>query len=197
MGTSLRGVHTDFRSVLFGSVTQAVLVSCIIPLLVLRDETFPQKDSLRVGIAVDGSKYGVASVRFVVKHRELFGKTPSISLVHVVPDFLNLVVPGLRGGKPLRVAEPEQVAAMQGAAFEQAFAVPKGLLAAAGLEVKEVRLIEHNPGDAIAAYTKKDKLDLLALGSHGRDGLRSVTLGSVSTRVAARCRRPLLLIRQV
>ena len=187
--------HTGLRSVLFGSVTNAVLASCTAPLLVLRD-VVPKKDSLRIGIALDGSKYGVAMVRFVAKHRDLFGAAPSVTLLHVVPDLLNLVVPGFFGEMPVPGFEPAQVEAMQHAALEQAMAVPRKLLAAAGLQGKEVRLIGNNPGDEIAAYVKKNKLDMLVLGSHGRGALRSVTLGSVSTRVAAKCQLPLLLIRQ-
>jgi nucleotide-binding universal stress UspA family protein len=33
------------------------------------------------------------------------------------------------------------------------------------------------------------------MGSHGHSALQAVTLGSVATSVAARCRTPLLLIR--
>ena len=187
--------HTGLRSVLLGSVTNAVLASCTTPLLVLRD-VVPKKDSLRIGIALDGSKYGVAMVKFVLKHRHLFGAAPSVTLMHVVPDLLNLVVPGFFSEMPVPGFEPAQVEAMQLAAFEQAMAVPRKLLAAAGLQCKEVRLIGNNPGDEIAAYVKKAKLDMLVLGSHGRGALRSVTLGSVSTRVAAKCQSPLLLIRQ-
>ena len=187
--------HTGFRAVLFGSVTNAVLASCNTPLLVLRGDAVPKKDSLRIGIALDGSKYGVAAARFVAKQRDLLGVAPAVTLLHVVPDLLNLVVPGYFGGQPLRIVEPEQVEAMQRAAFEQTVAVPKKLLEAAGLQVNVVRLTGNNPGDEIVAYVKKNKLDILALGSHGRGSLRSVTLGSVSTRVAAKCQAPLLLIR--
>ena len=49
---------------------------------------------------------------------------------------------------------------------------------------------------SIAVRVKKNKLDLLVMGSHGRGALRSMTLGSVSTRVAATSRVPLLLIRK-
>ncbi len=187
--------HTGFRSALFGSVTHTVLATCDTPLLVLRDKAVPKKDSLRIGIALDGSKYGVAAARFVAEHRDLFGVAPEVTVIHVVPDLLNLVVPGYFGGRPLLVAEPEQVEAMQTAAFERTVAAPRSLLKAAGLLVKEVRLAGNSPGDEIATCVKKSKIDILVLGSRGRGSLRSVAMGSVSTRVAARCRHPLLLIR--
>jgi len=188
--------HTGFKSVLFGSVTQAVLASCTTPVLVLRDGAIPKRESLRVGLALDGGKYDLAAAKFVVKHHELFGAQPTVTLMHVVPDLLNMVMPGLLGSKPVPGFEPGQIEAMQQAAFEQAVAAPRKLLEAAGFKVDEARLTGNNPGDEIAVRVKKNKLDLLVMGSHGRGALRSMTLGSVSTRVAATSRVPLLLIRK-
>jgi nucleotide-binding universal stress UspA family protein len=188
--------HTGFKSVLFGSVTNAVLASCTTPVLVLRDDVIPKKDSLRVGIALDGGKHGVAAVKFVVKNRELFGAQPSVTLVHVVPDLLNLKTVGFLGMKAAPVYEPGQVQAMQQAACEHAVTAPKKLLEGAGVKVNEVCLTGNNPGDEIAVYVKKNKLDMLVMGSHGLGALKSITMGSVSTRVAATSRLPLLLIRK-
>jgi nucleotide-binding universal stress UspA family protein len=188
--------HSGFKSVLFGSVTNAVLASCTKPVLVLRDEVMPKKDSLRVGIALDGGKFGVAAVKFVVKHRELFGAQPSVTLMHVAPELLNLKTLGILGMKTAPVYEPAEVQAMQEAACEHSMTAPKRLLEAAGGNVNEVCLTGASPGDEIAACLKKNKLDMLVKGSHGLGALKSITMGSVSTRVAATSRLPLLLIRK-
>ena len=188
--------HTGFKNLLFGSVTQAVLASCDTPLLVLRSDVVPKRDSLKLGIALDGSKYGIAAVRFVVKHRALFGAAPSLTLIHVVPDLLNLVVPGFFGDAPVPGFKPEQVTEMQRAAFERAMAPARNLLQGTAFQVTEEQLSGNNPGDAIAAYATKNKLDILAIGSHGEGTLRSTVLGSVATRVAAKCRNALLFIQQ-
>ena len=188
--------HTGFLNLLFGSVTHAVLASCNTPLLVLRSDAVPKKDSLKLGIALDGSKYGLAAIRFVIKHRALFGAAPALTLIHVAPDLLNLFAPGFFAEAPLPGFKPEQVAEMQRAAFERALAPARKLLQGTALQVTEAQLTGNNPGDAIAAYATKNKLDILALGSHGEGTLRSTVLGSVTTRVAARCRTALLLIQQ-
>ena len=188
--------HTGFKNLLFGSVTQAVFASCDTPLLVLRSDAVPKKDSLKLGIALDGSKYGVAAVRFVVKHRALFGAAPSLTLIHVVPDLLNLVVPGFFGDAPVPGFKPEQVAEMQRTAFERAMAPARKLLQGTAFQVTEAQLSSNNPGDAIAAHATKNKLDILAIGSHGEGALRSMVLGSVATRVAAKCRNALLFIQE-
>ena len=188
--------HTGFMSVLFGSVTQAVLASCTTPLLVLRSDSVPKRDSLKLGIALDGSKHGVAAVRFLVQHQPLFGAAPTLTLIHVVPDLLNLVVPGFFGDAPLPGFKPEQVTAMQRAAFERAMAPARKMLQGTAFQVTEAQLSGNNPGDAIAAYATKNRLDILALGTHGEGALRSMVLGSVATRVAAKCRNALLFIQK-
>jgi len=46
-------------------------------------------DGLRTGIAVDGSKYGLAAVKFALAARGLFGAGARLSgCLHVVPDFV-------------------------------------------------------------------------------------------------------------
>lgn len=188
--------HTGFKNLLFGSVTQAVMASCNTPLLVLRGEAVPKKGPLEIGIALDGSRYGLAAVRFVVKNLVLFGPAPAITLIHVVPDLLNLRVPGFFEDTPVPGFKPEQVAEMQRAAFERAFAPARKLLKSSALQVTEANLTGNNPGDVIAAYATKKKLDILAMGSHGKGAFVSTVLGSVAARVAAKCRNALLFIQQ-
>ncbi|MDP1692517.1 MAG: universal stress protein [Burkholderiaceae bacterium] len=192
------GSHGDtgLRKLLLGSVTSTVMASCATPMLVMRGKLPRKKDSLKLAIALDGSKYGVAAVRFFIKHRDFFGAAPTVTLVHVVPDLSSLVVPGFLGRVPVPNLKPEQMEAMQSAAFENAMAPARKLLERAGVTATEVRLSGNNPGDQIAAYAAKNKLDLIALGSHGQGALKSAVLGSVATRITAKCQVPLLFVRE-
>lgn len=189
--------HSAVRGLLLGSVTQAVLASCTTPLLVVRDAAPPRRDALKVGIAVDGSRYGAAAVRYAIEHRELWGESPTLVLLHVVPDLAVIVIPGL-GDAPLPIYKPDEVVAMQSRRFDEAVAPAREQLERAGLDADAVCLVGNDAGDEIAAYAKKNRLDLLVLvlGSHGRGALKSAVLGSVAMRVAAQCRTPLLLIRE-
>ena len=191
------GSHGDtgLKKLLLGSVTGTVMASCTTPMLVMRGKSASKKDSLKLAIALDGSQYGVAAVRFFVKNRDFFGAAPTLTLVHVVPDLSNLVVPGFFGRVPVPRLKSEQVEAMQGAAFENAMAPARKLLERAGLAATEVRLVGNNPGDQIAAYATKNKLDLMALGSHGHGNLRNLVMGSIATKVLASCKVPVLLVR--
>ena len=78
----------------------------------------PRKDSLKPGIALDGSPYGLAAARFVARHRKLFGPAPAISLIHVAPELTKIVVPGWLEREVETGIKPEQVESMHKAAFE-------------------------------------------------------------------------------
>jgi len=190
--------RTATAGLLLGSVTNTVLASSQTPILVLRGQARAMAKASdaapRVGIAIDGSEYGLAAVRYVIKNRDLFGPVPDLALIHVVPDFRAAYVPGL-ARMPTRTFSPEQTTAHQTAAFEAAVAPARKLLKRAGLEAPEVRLISNAPGEEIAAYARKNKLDMLVIGSRGHGAIASLVLGSVATRVAARCDTPLLLVR--
>jgi nucleotide-binding universal stress UspA family protein len=188
--------HTGLKKLVLGSVASTVAVSCTKPLLVVRGAPVPKRDSLRLGIAVDGSPYGLAVARFVALHHDLFGASPLVSLIHVVPDLTKITVPGWIEREVPTGIKPEQVEAMQKAAFENVFRPVHELLATAGISATEVRLVRQAPGDAIAAQATKSRLDLLALGSLGFGVSRHGPMGSVATRVAAQCRTALLLVRE-
>jgi len=188
--------RTGMKKLVFGSVAATVAASCTKPLLLVRGTRVPRRDSLRLGIALDGSAYGLAVARFVARYRALFGAAPSLSLIHVVPDLTKITLPGWSGREVPTGIRPEQVEAMQQAAFDSVFAPARELLATAGIVATEVCTVDEAPGDAIAAWATRSRLDLLALGSLGFGAARRSVLGSVAMRVAARCRTALLLVRE-
>ena len=49
--------------------------------------------------------------------------------------------------------------------------------------------------DGIAAYAEDGRFDLVVMGSHGHGELAGLVMGSVVTRVLARCKVPVLLVR--
>ncbi|MDP1534950.1 MAG: universal stress protein, partial [Rubrivivax sp.] len=80
--------------------------------------------------------------------------------------------------------------------FDKVMAAAVRMFSKAGVSANVVRLRGPGAGDAIAAYARKRRLDVLAMGSHGQGAFKSLVLGSVAMRVAARCDKPLLLIRE-
>jgi nucleotide-binding universal stress UspA family protein len=186
--------HSALRGLLVGSVTNAVLAQTKVPILILRHRETPPVDNLKVGIAIDGSKYGREAVKYVVRHRELFGANPQITLLHVVTDFAGALMPDM-AGIALPAYTEEDIRALQKKAFEGAIGPVRKLFEKAGLKPAEVCLA-GNPGDELAAYAKKKKLDILVMGSHGYGAFKAAVMGSVATRVAHVSEVPLLLIRR-
>lgn len=185
--------HSALRGLLVGSVTHAVLAKTTTPILILRHRETPPKDSLKVGIAVDGSKFGREAVKYVLRHRDLFGADPQFTLIHVVADFAGALMPDM-AGIALPAYSEQDIRAMQKKAFDTAVGPARKLFLKAGLEPAEVCLA-GNPGDEISAYAKKKKLDLLVMGSHGYGAFKAAVMGSVATRVAHVSEVPLLLVR--
>ncbi len=184
--------YSEFRGLIFGSVTTGVLTRTQRAALVLRGARAPRGDALRAGIAVDGSKFGLAAVKFALRHRDLFGTKGKLTLIHVVPDFVTPVVADL-GGVAVPTFTDDEIRRMQDDDYERAVAPARQLIKKAKDEADEVRLAGL-PGRQIAAYAKKS-LDVLVLGSHGYGGFKAAVLGSVATRVAAQCDTPLLIVR--
>lgn len=188
--------HSGLKGLLFGSMTNAVLAGCTKPLLILRSAKAPPRDSLSVGIAVDGSRYGQAAVRWVIKHRDLFGAEPRIELMHVI-DSERSAPPPI--DSPAYRAMPVHELATEDRALEPRFAKAMAgatkLFTKAGMKVTAAPLLGGQAGDAIAAYARNRRLDVLVMGSHGQGAFKSLVLGSVAMRVASRSDKPLLLIR--
>jgi len=185
--------HSALAGMLLGSVTNEVLVRTKRATLILRGKTKGYPDSLRVGIAVDGSPFGPAAVRYALRHRELFGGNLTISLIHVVPEYDLKGMPS-RSGYVLPEFSPKEVKTLQDDAFEGAVSSARNLLKEkVDIKVNEIRLV-GNAGPELSAYAKK-KLDLLMLGSHGQGAFKAAVLGSVATRVAAYSSVPLLFVR--
>jgi nucleotide-binding universal stress UspA family protein len=184
--------RTALKNVLFGSVTQAVLASTTVPVLVLRTPRAPTRASLRVGLALDGSAYGAAVADYVLAHRSLFGPRPVFMLIHAVesPDSARRAVRGEVAPVPTAV----DLARIERAAFERVVAPIRRRFGAAGIDVQEKFAVGPAAAEIVRAAAG-ERLDILVMGSHGRGAFTSALLGSVAWRVAANCGTPLLLIR--
>lgn len=178
---------------LMGSVASTVLAYCDNPVLLLREGTVPRAASLRVGVAVDGSRYGEAAVRYVLAHQALFGPQPQLELIHVVRD-LPIQAKTLLANIANMKFTHETVRTLRKQVFDRAVKTSLRRFGAAGVPVRLVDRV-GDAGEQIAAYAQRN-LDVLVMGSHGQGLLKAAVLGSVASRVAARCSVPLLLIRK-
>lgn len=186
--------RTALAGLFLGSVTTGVLARTKNPILILRNKPAPEADAMNIGIAVDGSQYGSAAVKYAMRHQELFGEGANYLLINVVSDYAGAVMPDMAGMALPALSEGE-VIELQKAEFAEAVDPVRPLFAKGGVAPKEVCLV-GNPGDEIAAFAKKKQLDLLVVGSHGYGRFKSAVMGSTAMRIAAQGDVPILLIRQ-
>ena len=186
--------QSALKGLFFGSVSNGVLAKSKCPVLMLRDKPAPANDALKVGIAIDGSKYGRAALRYALKHVSLFGTGAQFYLINVVSDYAGAVMPDM-AGMALPALSEEEVLELQKDEFNEAVEPLRPLFAKAAVKTKEICLV-GNAGDEIAAFAKKKKLDVVIMGSHGYGRFKAAVMGSTATRIAAMGDVPLLIIRQ-
>lgn len=63
------------------------------------------------------------------------------------------------------------------------------------VEVVEVARLDISPGPAILNYAAETDVDLIVMGTHGRQGARRLLMGSVAEEMIRRADRPVLTVR--
>ena len=190
----IMGSHgrSALKGLLLGSVTNSVLALCDKPVLILRNKPAPTNDSLKVGVAIDGSKYGEAAVEHILKNHDIFGDHPTFYLMNVVSDYAGVVMPDM-AGMALPTMNESEVRAMQQESFDEAVGPSRKAFQDKGFKTEEICLV-GNPGDEIAAFAKNEGLDLIVMGTRGYGAFKAAVLGSTATRIAAISDTPLLVI---
>lgn len=169
------GKGRTLKDKVLGSTADRVVRTSPAPILVARRTVAgPYR---HIAIAVDGS---AQSARAATEARRLAPEAGG-QLVHAVEIPLSFQQAVLRAGTP--PAEMERYRAARAAkAREEVSAFQRETAAATGLPV---RILEGEPGHALVSFTKRARVDLLALGTHGRGAAMQALLGSVARRVLA------------
>jgi len=108
-----------------------VLACTTVPVLALRTASAPQRSALRVGIALDGSGFGVAAANYAIEHRDLFRPRAVFTLIHAVMLDMRLMPKHAKG--LLSLPTTADVVQAETAAFEQALTPVAKQFAQAGL----------------------------------------------------------------
>jgi nucleotide-binding universal stress UspA family protein len=140
---------------------------------------------MKILAAVDGSPYTKRMLGYLAAHDEWLGPQHDYTLVHAVAPV------------PPRAAAVLDRAVLKGHYEEEAekvFKPIRAFFAKQGLKANFVAKIGP-AADSVVAVAEKGKFDLLILGSHGHGTLTNLVMGSVATKVIARCDTPVLLIR--
>ena len=140
---------------------------------------------MKILAAVDGSPFTKRMLAYLVAHDEWLGAQHEYTLVHAV------------------AAVPPRAAAVLDKALlkshyddeaERVFKPIRTFFSKQGVKANFVSKVGP-AADVVVALAEKGDFDLLMLGSHGHGTLGNLVMGSVATKVLARCGTPALLIR--
>jgi nucleotide-binding universal stress UspA family protein len=140
---------------------------------------------MKILLAVDGSSYTKRMLGYLGAHDELFTASNQYTIITVQPPL------------PPHVARFLDKSMVQDYYRDQVNAVVDPVLAFAkqhGWQPEVLHPVGH-AGDLIAETATDGKYDMVVLGSHGHSAIGGLAVGSVTTRVLARCSTPALIIR--
>lgn len=140
---------------------------------------------MKILLAVDGSECSLTAVRYVIRHRGMFGDDSLPTLLYVDPPFVE------RAQTVLGAAGVQQAHEHNA---RTAFRKATQLLKRARIPYETVLQV-GDPGPRIARHAADGRYDMVVLGSHGHGALAGLMLGSVVTKVLATCAVPVLVTR--
>lgn len=140
---------------------------------------------MNILLAVDGSPYTRRMLAYLAAHDEWLGPAHRYTVLTVVPPV------------PARAAaaiDRDTLKSYYDDTAEAVFKPIRTFFAKRQFDAKFVAKVGH-AAEVIAKHASAKGVDLLVMGSHGHGTLGSLVLGSVSQKVLAECRTPVLLIR--
>ena len=140
---------------------------------------------MKILVAVDGSVYTKHMLAYLAAHDEWLGSRHEYTVVHSV------------GAVPPRAAsviDKTVLKAHYDEGAEKVFKPIRSFFQKQGLQAQFITKVGP-AAEAIAAVAEKGSFDLLVMGSHGHGTLANLVMGSVATKVLARTKVPVLLVR--
>ena len=172
-----------------GSVSRKVVTKSQVPVLIIRPPQKPEttKNTKEILIATDGS-------------------ASSYNAVSIMPDILNLdnssikvvyIKPGIKSLPPEITADNEWVKIClekQDEISTEALQGAEKILNEHGIKPVSIFTLEGDAAEKLLDYCSDDRPDLIVMGSHGREGISDILLGSVSKKVLDHSICPVLII---
>lgn len=174
-----------------GSVSRKVLLKSYIPTFIVRPPAQQEEElsnlSKEVVMAVDGSE---CSYNAIKKALEIF------NLASVPIDLLT-VRPGVES-LPIEITMDnewlENCLDKQKEIANEILENSAKILKENNVKLREFYSLEGDASETILNFLKNNKKELIVMGSHGREGLSDIIIGSVSKRVLDNATIPILII---
>ena len=140
---------------------------------------------MKILLAVDGSDYTGHMLSYIAEHKSTFGTGNDYTVLYAV-----LPVPH----RAAAFVTPDMVRNYYDDEARIVLDPIRDLLKQHDIEAHFEYKV-GNPGNEIARAAEAGHFDLVVMGSHGHNALKSLVLGSVATKVLAACNVPVLLVR--
>jgi nucleotide-binding universal stress UspA family protein len=141
---------------------------------------------MKIMLAADGSEFTRAAAQYLATHLDFLAAKPTIEILHVRAPFPMPRAAKVVGKKAIESYEKEEC--------EKALKVAESELKKAGVPFKSFWVV-GDVADEIASYVKDNAVDLVVMGARGHGGLKGVAMGSVTTKVIAAIKTPILIAR--
>ena len=141
---------------------------------------------MKILIAADGSSYTKRMLAYLAAHDEWLG--------NAVHNFTVLTVSPPVPPRAAAVLDKDLLKNYYVEENERVFKPIRTFLKKQGIQAEYVAKVGH-AADTIAKMADTGDFDLLMMGSHGHSTLSSLVMGSVTTKVLAHCKVPVLLVR--
>lgn len=145
---------------------------------------------MKILLAVDGSAFTVKAAKYLAANFELFGAGAELHLLTVrMPIPAGLAVVNAR-----KILGDDAIDKYHREEAEAALKPAEKILRKAAIPFHSHYTV-GTVADEIARYAKKNKMDMIVMGSHGHGALANVIMGSVTTKVLAAATVPVLVVR--
>ncbi len=182
--------HGVLGRTLLGSVAQRVTRNSEIPVMVVKDaEHSPKKYQgyERIMVPTDFSDTSLKALDLGVRFSNFL--KADLHLMHVVDWPAITLLSTVSPGYPFfQVIEPQPDEQRMDKTLKEML-LKKDLI---GNSATAIRV--GDPADEILLYAKKENIDFIVMGTHGRKGLERVLLGSTTSAVIAKSEIPILTI---
>ena len=138
---------------------------------------------MKILLAADGSEFTRKAAKFLARQVAWYRERPEIHVLYVHPP---LPYPNAVGRKTAEKYQREDSAKTLAASVKPL--VKEGIPHQAHWVVGDVC-------ESIAAFVKKNDIDLIVMGSHGRSGVSRLLVGSVTESVMRKASVPVLTLR--
>lgn len=140
---------------------------------------------MKILIAADGSTYTKRMLAYLAAHDEWLGPAHSYTVLTVTPSL---------PPRATAMLDKELIRTYHAEEAERVFKPIRTFFGRRGMQV-DYLFKTGGAADIIARTADSGGFDLLVMGSHGHNALGTLVMGSVTVKVLAQCKVPVLLVR--